>query len=93
MDLEHFHRISKALADPRRFELLARIGKAPEAGCAELAEEFPVAQATISHHLKELADAGLVTVRREGKYGYYSMDRATYTAYQEELARRIPSLK
>lgn len=89
MDPEQFTRIAKALADPRRFELLQRIAAEEEVGCMVLAEEFPISQATISHHLRDLAEAGLVLVRRESKYGYCRVRRDVFAAYVEELQRRV----
>ena len=64
MTSEQFTRIAKALADPRRFEILEMIAAAEEVACKAMVEAFPVAQATISHHLKELATAGLIEARR-----------------------------
>lgn len=90
MDADQFNRISKALADPRRMELLQRIGAEDEVGCAALASESPVSQATISHHLKELWTAGLVKPRREAKFCYYRLDRSVWAQYIDEMRRRIP---
>jgi ArsR family transcriptional regulator len=66
-------RVAKALGDPTRLELLRRIAAAGEICCKDLVTQFPVAQATVSHHLKILTDAGLVAARREGQFGYYSL--------------------
>jgi ArsR family transcriptional regulator len=61
----------KALADPRRFELLERIAKAGcPLGCAEARTALPISAATLSHHIKELETAGLINVRREGKFHF-----------------------
>jgi ArsR family transcriptional regulator len=61
--------ILKALADPRRFELLERIAKAGcPLGCAQARAALPISAATLSHHIKELETAGLIHVRREGKF-------------------------
>jgi ArsR family transcriptional regulator len=43
--------------------------------------------ATVSHHLKELHEAGLVDVEREGKYARISLRRDAMKAYANELAR------
>lgn len=64
-------RVARALADPTRFRLLRAIAAQAEISCRELVERFPVSQATVSHHLKVLTEAGLVTVRLEGPYHYY----------------------
>src|SRR5438876_11104125 len=54
MDSQQFHRISKALAEPRRYELLSRIAKCRELACSDVRGELPITAATLSHHLKEL---------------------------------------
>jgi len=90
MEAAQFHRIAKALADPRRFALLEAIGGAPELACQRLCECFPVSQATISHHLKELVTAGLVESRREGQFVFYHVRPGVIKAYAAELQRRVP---
>jgi ArsR family transcriptional regulator len=89
VDSEQFQRIAKALADPRRFEILEHIAKQAEVGCRRLCGCFPVRQATISHHLKELASAGLVESRRDGQFVYYRTRPAVFDAYMDELRRRM----
>lgn len=66
--------ILKALADPRRFELLQHIAKAGcPLGCAQAGAALPIAAATLSHHIKELETAGLIHVRREGKFHFLTL--------------------
>ncbi|MGA2216638.1 MAG: helix-turn-helix domain-containing protein [Terracidiphilus sp.] len=66
--------ILKALADPRRFELLERIAKAGcPLGCAQALQALPIAPATLSHHIKELETSGLIHVRREGKFHFLTL--------------------
>jgi ArsR family transcriptional regulator len=89
VDVEQFQRIAKALADPRRFEILEHIAKQSEVGCQRLCGCFPVRQATISHHLKELASAGLVESRRDGQFVYYRTRPAVLETYMAELRRRM----
>jgi ArsR family transcriptional regulator, arsenate/arsenite/antimonite-responsive transcriptional repressor len=68
--------ILKALADPRRFELLEKIAKAGcPLGCAEARAALPISAATLSHHIKELETAGLIDVHREGKFHFLSLRR------------------
>ena len=66
-------RVAKALGDPTRLELLRRIAAAGEICCKDLVALFPVSQATVSHHLKILTEAGLLAARRKGQFGYYSL--------------------
>jgi ArsR family transcriptional regulator len=89
VDAEQFQRIAKALADPRRFEILEHIAKQSEVGCRRLCGCFPVRQATISHHLKELASAGLVESRRDGQFVYYRTRPAVLETYMAELRRKM----
>ncbi|MEP6494365.1 MAG: metalloregulator ArsR/SmtB family transcription factor [bacterium] len=89
VDAEQFQRVAKALADPRRFEILEHIAKQSEVGCRRLCGCFPVRQATISHHLKELASAGLVESRRDGQFVYYKTRPAVLEMYMSELRRRM----
>ena len=89
MDAEQFQRIAKALADPRRFEILEHIAQQSEVGCRRLCGCFPVRQATISHHLKELASAGLVDSRRDGQFVYYRLRPMVLETYMAELRRRM----
>jgi ArsR family transcriptional regulator len=89
LESEQFQRIAKALADPRRFEILQHIAQQAEVGCRRLCGCFPVRQATISHHLKELASAGLVESRREGQFVYYRARPDVFEGYMTELRRRM----
>jgi ArsR family transcriptional regulator len=89
VDAEQFQRIAKALADPRRVEILEHIAKQSEMGCRHLCGCFPVRQATISHHLKELSSAGLVESRKDGQFVYYKTRPVVLEAYMEELRRRM----
>jgi ArsR family transcriptional regulator, arsenate/arsenite/antimonite-responsive transcriptional repressor len=89
LDNERFARIAKALADPRRFQILAKIANCREVGCRRLCEQFPVAQPTMSHHLKELARAGLIEPWREGQFVYYRFRADTLREYSAALETRL----
>jgi ArsR family transcriptional regulator len=66
--------ILKALADPKRFELLERIAKAScPLRCSEIRPALAISPATLSHHIKELERAGLIEVTREGKFHFLSL--------------------
>src|SRR4029450_7756050 len=89
MDANRFHRIAKALADPRRFEIFEEMAaSADELACGRIVERFPVTQATVSHHLKELTDAGLIEIRPEGQFRYCRARLYVLSPYIQELQRR-----
>jgi len=78
----------KALADPKRFELLERLAKAPCAlSCSALKPALAISPATLSHHLKELETAGLISVRREGKFHMMSLRPGALDALMASLER------
>ena len=59
----------KALADPKRFELLERIARSScPVACTEARSALAISPATLSHHIKELHSAGLIRVERSGKF-------------------------
>jgi ArsR family transcriptional regulator, arsenate/arsenite/antimonite-responsive transcriptional repressor len=82
------HLVAKALADPRRLELLRQIGSCNKPSqCSDIKECHEVSAATLSHHMKELETAGLVRVMREGKFASYTLRRDVLKAYTEQLAK------
>jgi ArsR family transcriptional regulator len=90
MEVNQFQRIAKALADPRRFEIFEEITRCgDERSCGAIVERFPVSQATVSHHLKELSDAGLVEIRPEGQFRYFRARTDVLAEYIGELERRF----
>ncbi|NOY06722.1 MAG: helix-turn-helix transcriptional regulator [Chlorobi bacterium] len=89
MNKKQFNNIAKALSDPRRLEILKVIAESGEISCGTIADRFPVGQSTVSHHLKLLADSGLVSVRREGQHGFYSANPDIFEEYIKELQEVI----
>jgi ArsR family transcriptional regulator len=67
--------IFKALADPTRLDILRVIVTQSGPVCAcDIVEQFDLSQPTISHHLKVLRDAGLLSSRRSGLWSIYEPD-------------------
>jgi DNA-binding transcriptional ArsR family regulator len=72
----------KALADPVRVQLMSMLLAEPEAGVCtcDLAPAVGLSEATVSHHLKQLREAGLVEGTRKGTNVFYRPQPAALTA-------------
>ena len=87
-------RIFKALSDPARVKILEFL-REPGAGCCvfddricacDLERVLGVSQATVSHHMKLLSDAGLVTAAKHGRWTMYRVNAAAFSRLGEWLA-------
>ncbi len=87
MDREQFHKITKALADPRRYEILSRIAGEEELACSDIRCQLPITAATLSHHIKELCNAGLISVRKDSKFMHMRLRRKTWREYLKQLEK------
>lgn len=66
----------KALADPARVKIVNLLATRDEPVCAcEFIPALGLAQATVSHHLRKLTEAGLVEREQRGKWAYFSLNR------------------
>jgi ArsR family transcriptional regulator, arsenate/arsenite/antimonite-responsive transcriptional repressor len=74
-DAESVAKVLKAVADPARLQLLALIKSAPQGeSCAcDLTAPLGLSQPTVSHHLKVLTEAGLISRTKRGTWAWYSV--------------------
>ncbi|HLP23994.1 MAG TPA: metalloregulator ArsR/SmtB family transcription factor [Microbacteriaceae bacterium] len=75
-DAEDLSLMLKAVADPTRLQIISFIttSKSSEACVCDITEAFDVSQPTISHHLKVLADAGLIAKDKRGTWAWYAVN-------------------
>jgi ArsR family transcriptional regulator len=68
--------VFRALGDPARVQIVNRLATGDGAVCVcHLTEPLELSQPTVSHHLKKLLDAGLVSREQRGRWAYYSLRR------------------
>ena len=83
----------ETLAHPIRLQLLEMLMRKEGDVCVcDLEAALPVKQPTVSHHLKLLRDAGLVSSERQGLYAYYHVNRDALGALRARIAERLAAL-
>ncbi len=87
-DIKKIERISKALGDPYRIEMMEAIQKQKDwMQCSAIVEMFNLAQSTVSHHMKQLADAELVETEKDGRFTKYRVNKDVFSEYVKFLKR------
>lgn len=73
-EAQRLAKVFKALGDPTRVKLLSLISASADAEMCvcDLTEPVGLSQPTVSHHMKQLVEAGLVTREQRGRWAYYS---------------------
>lgn len=82
MDYLRLSKIIKAIADPNRLQILDMISTGEKCAC-DILDDFQFTQPTLSHHMKVLIEAGIVTARKEGKWHYYSLVTENVEEFQK----------
>jgi ArsR family transcriptional regulator len=88
---ERLARMFKALGDPTRVRLLSLIAAhaGGEACICDLTVPVGLSQGTVSHHMKILSDAGLVSRDQRGRWAYYRVTEATLDDLADALRRPV----
>jgi len=86
-DLNRLVCMLRALGNPARYRILAYLAQCPECIVADIVDQTPLAQSTVSQHLKVLREAGLIRGQIEGPAINYCLDRQALRWLGEELIR------
>ena len=89
-------KIAKALAHPARIAILEHLLKVNDCICGDIVSELPLAQPTVSQHLKELKNAGIIKGNIEGNSVCYCLNEATIEQlhlYLKEISNKLMSRK
>ena len=85
-------RYAKALAHPARVAILRFLINKRSCVCGDIVDELPLAQSTVSQHLKELKEAGLIQGEIEGKRVCYCIDPKEWERAKRSLAELMDSM-
>lgn len=85
---EQYVDIFRAMAEPLRVEIISLFGE-DQCACTLLEERLPVSKSTISYHIKTLNQAGLVDVRKEGRFYHYQLRREVFDFFLPSFLDRL----
>ena len=74
----------KVISDPKRLKIIDMLSCDELCAC-EILEKFDISQPTLSHDMRKLEEAGLISSRREGKNTYYYLDKASLDEIEDSL--------
>lgn len=77
---------AKALAHPARIAILLTLAEKKECICGDLVIDLPLAQSTVSQHLKALKELGLIRGTIDGPRSRYCVDWRVFEAYQKQMS-------
>lgn len=86
-------RFAKALSHPARIAILQLLIQKQACMCGDIVEELPIAQSTVSQHLRELKAAGLIKGEIEGPAVCYCINESAWILAQQTLSTLFGSLK
>ena len=87
MNVEKFSKLCKALGHPARVQIVEHLTQIGQCICGDLVGLLPLAQSTVSQHLKILKDSGLVNGEVEGPRTCYCLDRNVLAAFKRQASK------
>jgi DNA-binding transcriptional ArsR family regulator len=84
---------AKALAHPARIAILQFLAKRSSCMCGDIVDELPLSQSTVSQHLKELKEVGLITGNIDGTKVCYCIDQKEWKAAQSWINQLFDNYK
>ncbi|GAA4104670.1 metalloregulator ArsR/SmtB family transcription factor [Mucilaginibacter panaciglaebae] len=78
--------LAKAMSHPARIAILRILAQHERLTCGEIVDLLPLAQATVSHHLKDLVAVSLISLIHEGKKSLYELNWQTWESFTSEFS-------
>jgi len=85
--------LTKALGHPARVAIVEHLAKMNECVCGKIVEILPLAQPTVSQHLKELKNAGIIKGEVEGNSVCYCIDKKTIETINQYFSTLLKNLE
>lgn len=85
--------LAKALGHPARVAILQFLIRSKSCVCGDIVDELPLSQSTVSQHLKELKNAGLIKGDIDGPSVCYCIDEKAWTRAKKQLSDFMESFK
>lgn len=90
---QHLAMYARALSHPARISILKILAKKQSCNCNDLVQLMPLSQSTVSQHLKELKNCGLITGTMRGTSSIYSLNKGTLKEFEKDFKKMIKSIK
>ncbi|MDO1604787.1 metalloregulator ArsR/SmtB family transcription factor [Lactobacillus sp. YT155] len=84
MNYEDYSNKLKIISDPNRMKIIDLLSNGELCAC-DILENFEFTQPTLSHHMKVLENADFVSVKKEGKWSYYSLNQSKLEDFMRDF--------
>ena len=89
---QHLAILAKAISHPARIAILKMLAKKENCNCNDLVELLPLSQSTVSQHLKELKNCGLINGTVKGTSSIYSLNKSSLKEFESEFKKMMKSV-
>jgi ArsR family transcriptional regulator len=79
----------RALSEPLRMEIISLFSDDGHCACTLLEKSLPISKSTISYHIKILYEAGLIDIRKEGRFYHYDLRQDVFDYFVPGLLERV----
>ena len=90
---QHLAMFARAIAHPARISILKILAKQESCNCNDLVQRLPLSQSTVSQHLKELKNCGLINSATHKTSSIYSLNKIILKEFKSEFKKMMKSLK
>jgi ArsR family transcriptional regulator, arsenate/arsenite/antimonite-responsive transcriptional repressor len=89
---QHLAMLAKAISHPARISIIKILAKKENCNCNDLVELLPLSQSTVSQHLKELKNCGLIKSTANGTSNIYSLNKILLKEFESEFKKMMKSV-